>query len=160
MSKAAPLATAMLLLVGLLAAEAEARPAPAGISVSVPPSTLVIPRLHLRASVTDNVNEGPAWWPDVARPGQGTTVAVAGHRTTHSAPFRHLDKLAVGDLIYFQHGRRWHRYRVTGSRVLAASDLHIADLRPNEWLLLSACSQSNRQPTSASWRLVVYARPS
>jgi LPXTG-site transpeptidase (sortase) family protein len=159
MLRAALSVLALLVLVGLLSSEAGARVAsPEVASVSPMTSALVIPRLRLRAEVGYDVNAGPAWWPDVARPGQGTTVAVAGHRTTHGGPFRHLDWLAVGDRIFFRHGQRWYRYVVTGTRVFSASNDHIADLRPNEWLLLSACTLPNRQPTSASWRLVVYAR--
>lgn len=157
MKRAAPLAIiGMTLLVGLLCPQAGARePAPAGHSTTV----LLIPRLHLRAPVTFDVNRGPAWWPDVARPGGGSTTAIAAHRTTHGGPFRHLDELARGDKVYMRHGGRWHRYVVTGSRVFSAGNLHIADMRPNEWLILSACSLPNGEPTSASWRLVVYARP-
>ena len=33
-------------------------------------------------------------------PGQAGNVAIAGHRTTHGAPFNRLAELAIGDPIY------------------------------------------------------------
>ena len=42
---------------------------------------------------------GPGHYPGTALPGQRGTVAIAGHRTTYGAPFRHLDDLERGDRI-------------------------------------------------------------
>lgn len=159
----AALLASLLVAVGLLSAEVEAW-AGANPSVQKPSRQmdqtphLSIPRLHLSVAVRNHQDLGPAWWPSVPnRPGEGSTVAVAGHRTTHGGPFRYLDQLRAGDTIRLRWDGRWHRYRVTGSRVRPASDVHIADLRPREWLILTTCTQPNRQPTSASYRLVVYA---
>lgn len=118
-------------------------------------SRIEIPRLHLAATVTMSVDAGPAWWPGVARPGGGTTVAIAGHRTTHTRPFRHLDELVRGDLIVVTSAGRRFKYRVSGRRVFPASDLHIADRRPHEVLILSTCTP----PGSDAYRMVVYALP-
>ncbi|MCP4794493.1 MAG: class E sortase, partial [Actinomycetia bacterium] len=39
---------------------------------------------------------GPGWFRDSDAPGLGNTL-IAGHRTTHDAPFRHLDDVVAGD---------------------------------------------------------------
>lgn len=120
---------------------------------------LSIPRLHLRAAVTDDLAAGPAWWPVTGRPGGGDTVAIAGHRTTHTRPFTYLNRLRRGDWIYLQYQGRQYAYRVTGHRVVSVDDLHIADAVGHERLLLTACARADGTPTSASWRIVVYALP-
>jgi len=35
-----------------------------------------------------SLRKGPGHYPTTALPGQGRTVAIAGHRTTYGAPFR------------------------------------------------------------------------
>ena len=94
-----------------------------------PAPTLRIPRLDLKSRIfaSPRLDRGPAWWPVTGRPGGGDTVAVAGHRTTHTRPFYYLERLRPGDRIYVAHGGRTHAYRVTRSRVLSARNLHIGD---------------------------------
>lgn len=114
-----------------------------------------IPRLHLRAKIGPNLAKGPAWWPVTGRPGGGDTIAVAGHRTTHTRPFYWLDRLRPGDSIYIRWQGRVHAYRTSGRRILSAKNLHIADARGHEVVLLSACTPRG----SARQRIVVYAWP-
>jgi len=114
-----------------------------------------IPRLNLKARIGTSLNRGPAWWPVTGRPGGGDTVAIAGHRTTHTRPFYWLDRLQPGDAIYVRWGGRMHAYEVSGRRILSAKQLHIADARGHEILLLSACTPRG----SARQRIVVYAWP-
>ncbi|MCP4224626.1 MAG: class E sortase [Actinomycetia bacterium] len=47
----------------------------------------------------DTLRQGPGHYPSSALPGYGGNVAIAGHRTTHGAPFLDLDHLVPGDLI-------------------------------------------------------------
>jgi sortase A len=114
-----------------------------------------ISRLHLKATIGTDVDDGPAWWPVTGRPGGGDTIAIAGHRTTHTRPFYWLDRLHPGDAIYVRWGGRMHAYEVSGRRILSAKNLHIADARGHEVLLLSACTPRG----SARQRIVVYAWP-
>lgn len=120
---------------------------------------LQIPALHISSQVGIEINDGPAWWPNTSRPGSGETVAIASHRTTHGGPFRYIDRLQKGNIIQVRWGNHLFSYRVTGSRVEPASNLHIADDRGHELLILTSCSRADRSPTSASYRLVVYALP-
>ncbi len=114
-----------------------------------------IPRLHLKAQVGTSLNQGPVWWPITGRPGGGDTVAIAGHRTTHTRPFYWLERLRPGDSIYIRWQGRVHAYRMSGRRILSAKKLHIADARGHELLLLTACTPRG----SARQRIVVYAWP-
>jgi sortase A len=114
-----------------------------------------IPRLHLKAEIGHDLDQGPAWWPITGRPGDGDTIAIAGHRTTHSRPFYWLERVRPGDRIYIRWQGRVHAYRMSGRRILSAKNLHIADARGHELLLLTACTPRG----SARQRIVVYAWP-
>jgi sortase A len=123
---------------------------------SAPPS-LWIPRLHLRSRIfaPSQLDSGPAWWPITGRPGGGDTIAVAGHRTTHSRPFYFLERLQRGDTIQIVYRGRTYGYRVSRTRVISAKNLHIADAVGHERVLLTACTPRG----SAKFRLVIEALP-
>jgi LPXTG-site transpeptidase (sortase) family protein len=131
------------------------RVAPRGIRSA--PSSLWITRLHLKSRIfaASQLDRGPAWWPITGRPGGGDTIAVAGHRTTHSRPFYFLEHLQRGDRIHITYLGQTHVYRVSRSRVLSSGNLHIADAVGHERLLLTACTPRG----SAQFRLVVEALP-
>ena len=66
---------------------------------------LQIPKISLQQFVVSGTNEddlakGPGHYLGTAMPGQAGNVAIAGHRTTHGAPFNRLAELAIGDPIY------------------------------------------------------------
>jgi sortase A len=119
------------------------------------PARIVIPRLHLKAPIGTNLDSGPIWWPVTGRPGGGDTIAVAGHRTTHTHPFLDLDQLVPGDVIYVRWQGTSYRYLMSGRRILSSKNEHIADARGYEVLLLTACTPKG----SARQRIVIYARP-
>src|SRR3954452_11465813 len=63
-----------------------------------------LPTLHRKYVVVQGTNttslrKGPGHYPKTAMPGQGGTVAIAGHRTTYLAPFRTINQLKPGDVI-------------------------------------------------------------
>ncbi len=118
-------------------------------------ASIKIPRIHLKADIDTRLNRGPAWWRVTGRPGGGDTVAIAGHRTMHTRPFYWLERIQPGDLIYIRWRGRVHAYRMSGRRILSATNLHIADARGHELLLLTTCTPRG----SARQRLVVYAWP-
>src|SRR5206468_9789140 len=47
----------------------------------------------------DSLRKGPGHYANANFPGQGGTVAIAGHRTTYLAPFRTINKMKPGDPI-------------------------------------------------------------
>lgn len=108
------------------------------------------------------LRQGPGHYPGTALPGQVGNVVLSGHRTTYGAPFRHLDLLRPGDSIVLETRRYRYDYRVTGSAVVAPTDLAVVapvpgrpGARPTQRLLtLTTCNPLY----SARERLVVYAR--
>lgn len=117
-----------------------------------------IPRIGLSAPIGQDLNDGPMWWPHTGRPGRGTTVAIAGHRTTYTRPFNGLNRLQIGDKIRVLYGGSTFQYRVKKVYVRSAKDLLIAYPTDYERLILTACSNPDGTPTSLSYRIVVWAK--
>jgi len=99
-----------------------------------------------------NIDRGPSHWPGSALPGQPGNAVVAGHRATHSQPFRRLDDLVAGDLVVFTVGGTGSTYRVSGSRVVGPDDTWIANQTEASTATLYAC----HPPGSARQRYVVH----
>jgi sortase A len=120
---------------------------------------LTIPSLGVSFLVVQGTNPaslelGPGHYPSTALPGQGRTVAVAGHRTTFLAPFRNLDALRRGERIVMAMPYARFVYVVQYRRVVAPSAWWITRNVGYERLVLSACDPL----FSAARRLVVFAR--
>jgi LPXTG-site transpeptidase (sortase) family protein len=83
---------------------------PASTPTTDPPQGSVMAQLQIPAiglnqyvvsgTDADDLAKGPGHYLGTAMPGQAGNVAIAGHRTTHGAPFNRLAQLAVGDPIY------------------------------------------------------------
>ncbi len=104
---------------------------------------LRIPRLGLNVELASDLSYGPHLYYRSA-----TTVAIAGHRTTHTHPFRNLQLLRRGDPIWV--GRNLYRVRQT----VTVRPWQVWVLR-YKGLVLSACTP----PGSAAYRIVVLAAP-
>jgi sortase A len=102
---------------------------------------------------TASLRKGPGHYPSTPLPGEGGTVAIAGHRTTYGAPFRHLDKLRRGQRITLDLPYGRFVYRVQGTRVVDDSDLSVLKRRGYERLVLTACHPLY----SAAQRIVGFA---
>ncbi len=120
---------------------------------------LELPTLHRRFAVvqgTDamSLRKGPGHYPDTPLPGEGGTVAIAGHRTTYLAPFRRVDRLAKSQpiVLTLPYGR--FVYRVEETRIVRPSDVWVKRLVGYERLILTACHPLY----SAAKRIVVFAR--
>lgn len=131
------------LLVAVVVGLALAGPTSASTEASKAQDRITIPRLGLDLRLAGSLDEGPyAYYQD------SDTLAVAGHRTTHSRPFSRLPTLRRGDEI-----------RVGGVRFVVRRS---SVVRPWEtWVLrfrglvLSACTPAG----SAAYRYVVFAAP-
>jgi sortase A len=101
-----------------------------------------------------SLKKGPGHYAGTALPGQRGTVAIAGHRTTYSAPFRRLDRLRHGDTITLTmpYGRFW--YRVERKQVVAPSKVTVLRHVRHDRLVLTTCTP----PFSATKRLIGTAR--
>jgi len=97
---------------------------------------------------------GPGHYPETAMPGQGKTVAIAGHRTTYLAPFRHIDSLSPGDRITLKMPYGTFIYSVQKSEIVDPSDVGVIHETGYERLVLSACNPLY----SASQRYIIFAR--
>lgn len=155
---------ALLALLGSPASSAGGRAAPSPQRGEVI-ATLSIPKLHIREPVREGtdateLNRGPSHYAWTDLPGQGGTVAIAAHRTTYGAWFRHIDQLTAGDEINItmqpKFGGRSFHYHITGHRIVPwnAGRTLVRDIGA-ERLILSAC----HPPGSAAYRYIIYAYP-
>ncbi len=111
-------------------------------------------RQRLMQGVTlRNIDLGPSQWPGTALPGQPGNMVVAGHRVTHSRPFRNIDQLVPGDQVVVTAQGVQATYRVASSFVVTPDRTDIADPTPTPTLTLFAC----HPPGSARQRYVVKA---
>ncbi len=120
--------------------------------------TLEIPKLGVRARLMHgvtlrNIDYGPSHWPGTAMPGQRGNVVIAGHRVTHSRPFRNIDQLGTGDEVVLTVQGEQATYRVSSSFVVTPDRTDIANPTATPTLTLFAC----HPPGSARQRYVVRA---
>lgn len=118
--------------------------------------SIEIPRIGLdhtlyQGVTLHNIDEGPSHWTGTALPGQRGNAVIAGHRVTHSRPFRHIDQLKPGDEVIFRVDGVRSVYSVTGSMVVTPDDTWIGNQSRDSIATLYAC----HPPGSAAERYVV-----
>jgi sortase A len=125
-----------------------------------PVGRIRIPRIGASFVVVDGTStsaleSGPGIYDATVFPGRDGTTAIAGHRTTYLAPFRHIDALRPGNRIMLDMPYARFTYTVMGSAVVAPNDVRAAvDYVGYPRLVLSACTPV----FSAAKRLLVFAR--
>ena len=125
-----------------------------------PVARIRIPRIGasfvvVKGTSTSDLRSGPGIFPETAFPGGAATTAIAGHRTTYLAPFRHVDSLRRGNRILLNMPYADFTYTVIGTRVVAPTDVRAAVANVGyARLVLSACTPL----FSAAQRLLVFAR--
>lgn len=151
--------------------------APAGSSVrpgppvAPPPEGHALLRLRIARIGVDwvvvegvalhDLAEGPGHYPESVMPGQVGNFAVAGHRTTHGAPFFRIGELHAGDTVTAQVVGSTYTYRVTSREVVSPTDVGVVapvpdrpGVAPTQRLLtLTSCNPQY----SARQRIVVHA---
>jgi sortase A len=115
-----------------------------------------IPRIGLVHPVYEGVtltviDKGPGHWPGSAVPGQLGNSVFAGHRVTHSHPFRRINEMVAGDEIIFKMDNGTFTYKMTASQIVSPKDVHIVNPTDDATLTLFAC----HPPGSARQRYVV-----
>jgi sortase A len=103
---------------------------------------------------TSSLRMGPGHYPATPLPGTHGTVAIAGHRTTYGAPFRHLDQLGRGDRVELRMPYGTFVYSVEQRRIVAPTAVWVTRRTSYDRLILSACHPLY----SAAKRIVVFAR--
>ena len=125
-----------------------------------PVARIHIPRIGasfvvVNGTSTSALQSGPGIYPETVYPGISGTTAIAGHRTTYLAPFRHIDALHRGNRIQLHMPYADFTYTVIGKRVVPPTDVHAAVANVGyPRLVLSACTPLY----SAAKRLLVFAR--
>jgi sortase A len=124
-----------------------------------PLGRIQIPRLGVNFVFVETVSrealrKGPGHYSQTALPGEVGTVGIAGHRTTHLAPFRRIDELERGDevVVRMPYGR--FRYIIEGSIVVSPTNTSSLRRARYRRLALTTCTP----PFSAAKRLIVTAR--
>jgi sortase A len=125
-----------------------------------PVGRIRIPRIGasfvvVKGTSSSDLASGPGIYPETVFPGMAGTTAIAGHRTTYLAPFRHVDRLRRGNHIALNMPYAHFTYTVVGKRVVAPTDVRAAVGNVGYTrLVLSACTPL----FSAAKRLLIYAR--
>lgn len=119
--------------------------------------TIEIPTLGVTVDMASGItlgtlDRGPGHWPGTPMPGEIGNMVVAGHRVTHTRPFRHIDQLVVGDEVVFTVDGQRHVYLVVGDEIVTPHGMHIIDQTPARTATLFAC----HPPGSARYRYVVH----
>ena len=130
------------------------------LKLGQPLGRIVVPRLGIHPVFVhgtrwaQDLSRGPGHYTRTSLPGLGKTTAIAGHRTTFGAWFRHIDELRKGDPITLELPYGTFRYVVFAHKVVKSNDWSIIRSRGFDELVLSACHPLY----SASHRWVVFAR--
>jgi len=133
-------------------------------TTTVPPSAdgtvvaeLQIPAIGVNQYVVEgtsstNLSKGPGHYIGTAAPGQAGNVAIAGHRTTHGAPFNRLGQLRGGDRIILTTTSGQHlTYVVSGSpQAVSPSDVGVLNYFGDNRITLTTCTPE----FSAAQRLI------
>jgi sortase A len=103
---------------------------------------------------TSSLQKGPGHYTNTPLPGQPGTVAIAGHRTTYLAPFRHIDQIENGDEIRVEMPYAAFTYRMYKKEIVDPGDVGILTPVGFDQLVMTAC----HPPYSASHRYAVFAK--
>jgi sortase A len=135
-------------------------PAPVEIPAAAPAGSLVeIPKIGMTQAMLEGIelsilDEGIGHWPGTAMPGQTGNVVLAGHRVSHTKPFRNIDKLVEGDEVFMTVSGTKFRYVVTGHEIVTPDQIRIIEQTPEKTATLFAC----HPPGSTDYRWVTYLK--
>lgn len=117
---------------------------------------LRIPAIDLREVVYEGTSRralmsGPGHLKGSAMPGEKGNCVISGHRVTFGGPFRRLNDLKVGDLIYIVYRKKEYIYAVRWKRRVKPNAVWVAAPTSTPSVTLTTCDP----PFSARYRLVV-----
>ncbi len=120
---------------------------------------LAVPGLGLNARVQSNTEQtslqyGPGFYTGIPiRPGDGATVAIAGHHRTHTHPFLHLDQLRYGARLYLTKGGKRFVFRLV-RRIYLQGDQQVGRALGNLGaykVITSTCDRGDNYRQVVSW---------
>jgi sortase A len=120
---------------------------------------MTIDRIGLNIVVVEGTNtsslqKGPGHYKATPIPGQPGTVAIAGHRTTYLAPFRHIDQIHNGDEVRIEMPYAAFTYTVYKHEVVDPGDVGILKPVGFDQLVMTACDP----PYSAEHRYALFSK--
>ena len=121
---------------------------------------IIIKKIDVDWAVVEGVQltdiaKGPGHYPGTPLPGQIGNAAIAGHRTTHGAPFYRVDELTVGDKIVVKTLAGTYTYVVTQKPfAVDPTDYGVVANTPDAELTLTSCNPRY----SAAQRIIIKAR--
>jgi sortase A len=120
-----------------------------------------IPKINVDWYVVEGVqltdlNQGPGHYPGTPLPGEIGNAAIAGHRTTHGAPFYRVNELVPGDRIKIttRTGKRYIYVVDQKPLIVAPTDYYVVANTPDAELTLTSCHPRY----SADRRIVIKAK--
>lgn len=131
-------------------------------------ANLIIPRLgadYMRPVAegidTEVLRTGIGHYPGTQTPGEVGNAAFAAHRTGNGSPFFDIEKMQVGDSVYFEMEAGWFRYVVRSLEYVPATGVGVLEpvpqspgIRPTDRVLtLTSCNPV----FTASERIIVYS---
>ncbi len=120
--------------------------------------TIAIAKLGLNTTLFEGVTlttlnkVGVGHWPGTALPSQPGNVVIAGHRVTHSRPFRNIDQLGPGDDVIITIGNAQHTYTFASNEIVPPNAMRIVNQSTDKTATLFAC----HPPGSARFRFVAH----
>ena len=108
----------------------------------------------VKGTSTGDLEKGPGVYPQTPLPGVPGTTAIAGHRTTYLAPFRHIDELNKNDTIEVDMPYGRFTYAVEKRLIVDPNAIWVIHKVGHDRLVLSACHPLY----SAAQRIIVMAR--
>lgn len=78
----------------------------------------------------DALAKGAGHYSSSDLPGVSGNFAIAGHRSTHTEPFAHIDLLRAGDYAYVQTRDKWFKYKFVSSAIVTPQSLWVVDRNP------------------------------
>lgn len=118
------------------------------VTIAANQNHLTIPRIGVDADVvianTDAALMKGLWHlPGTALPGQNGNIVISAHRWLHKPPnpttFYSIDKIQVGDPIYYDYKGSRYEYKVTKHFIVNPEDVYILDQNENK-LTLFTCT--------------------
>lgn len=109
------------------------------------PLKIRIPKIDLEwivneGSDTKTLKQGLGHIIDTPLPGDTGRCTISGHRTTYGAPFKKIDRLEKGDLIYLETIKgELFIYTVTRLEIVKPKDVYILEGTDKKELLLTSC---------------------
>ena len=123
---------------------------------------LSLPTINVRKPLVVGIDDmalarGLGLWPGTPIPGDSGNAVIAGHRTSHGAPMLNIDRLKVGDPIFFTTTGRaatTYEFRITKRKIVTPDAMWITRPTSGTTLTLFAC----HPPHSISFRYVIFAK--